>query len=556
MKTRTGAIGFLLLMLTNTAYGQPSITKMNSLFTPVDVTANIDDLPSSERGALAKLLDAARIIDAIFLEQVWAGNPALLLQMQSDRTVVGQAALDFFVINKGPWSRLEENDAFVAGVPAKPRGASYYPPDSTREEVATWIDSLSDVERRIATGFFTTIRRNIDGYLYAVPYSHEYQTALTLASTHLQDAAALTSNPSLKRYLLSRAVAFASNDYYDSDVAWMELDSKIEPTIGPYEVYEDQWFNYKAAFEAFITIKDEADTVQLSRFSDELQELENNLPISPEYRNPQLGTMAPIRVVNVVFTAGDANSGVQTAAFNLPNDERVVRDKGSKRVMLKNIQQAKFEHVLTPIAAIALSSGEQTDVSFEAFFTHILMHELMHGLGPHSLNTDKRSTTVREALKETYSTIEEAKADISGLWALHRLIDKGVINDSLERSIYTTFLASTFRSIRFGIDEAHGRGVAIQLNSFLDAGAVVITSDGTFAVNHTRIRPAVQALTTRLLTIQAEGNYEEAQTVLKTLGLIRPDVQSVLNRLDGIPIDIQPRYRTAELLINERYRDH
>jgi hypothetical protein len=242
---------------------------MNSLFTPVDITANIDDLPTSERAALAKLLDATRIIDAIFLEQVWAGNPALLLQLQRDRTVAGQTALDFFVINKGPWSRLEENDAFVAGVPAKPRGASYYPPDSTREEIATWIGSLPEVEQRIVTGFFTTIRRNIDGDLYAVPYSHEYQTALTLASTHLQDAAALTSNPSLERYLLSRAVAvaFASNDYYNSDVAWMELDPEIELTIGPYEVYEDQWFNYKAAFEAFITIKDKAEAIQLSRFS-------------------------------------------------------------------------------------------------------------------------------------------------------------------------------------------------------------------------------------------------------------------------------------------------
>jgi len=556
MKTSTAAIGFSFLIVANFANGQLPPMTMSSLFTPVDITANIDELPLSEREALSKLLDAARIMDAIFLEQVWSGNPALLLQMQSDRTVAGQAALDFFVLNKGPWSRLEENAAFVAGVPEKPRGASYYPADSTREEVATWIDNLSDVERRAATGFFTTIRRNIDGSLHAVPYSREYQTALTLASAHLRDAATLTSNPSLKRYLQSRAAAFGSNDYYDSDVAWMELDSSIEPTIGPYEVYEDQWFNYKAAFEAFITIKDEADTVQLSRFSAELQELENNLPINPKYRDPQIGAMAPIRVVNVVFTAGDANSGVQTAAFNLPNDERVIRDKGSKRVMLKNIQQAKFDYVLTPVAAIALSSGERTDVSFEAFFTHILMHELMHGLGPHSITTGTRSTTVRAALKETYSTIEEAKADIAGLWALHRLIDKGVINDSLERSIYTTFLASTFRSIRFGIDEAHGRGVAIQLNTFLDAGAVDINSDGTFAVNHARIRSAVQALTTRLMTIQAEGNYEEAQNVLETLGLIRPEVQSVLNRLDSIPVDIQPRYRTAELLANERYRDH
>ena len=254
--------------------------------------------------------------------------------------------------------------------------------------------------------------------------------------------------------------------------------------------------------------------------------------------------------MNVVFTAGDANSGVQTAAFNLPNDERVVRDKGSKRVMLKNVQQAKFDHVLTPITIVALPDQERAEVSFDAFFTHILMHELMHGLGPHSIQVNGRATTVRQALQATYSTIEEAKADISGLWALHRLIDKGVIDQTLERSIYTTFLASTFRSIRFGINEAHGRGVAIQLNTFLDTGAVIVNNDGTFTVNHDRIRSAVENLTNRLMTIQAEGNYQEAQNILTTLGVIRPDVQRVLDRLTSVPVDIRPQFSTAELLLN------
>ena len=239
---------------------------------------------------------------------------------------------------------------------------------------------------------------------------------------------------------------------------------------------------------------------------------------------------------------------MQTAAFNLPNDERVIRDKGSKRVMLKNVQEAKFNHVLTPITFVVLPSSERSDVSFDAFFTHILMHELMHGLGPHSIQVNDRPTTVRQELKETYSTIEEAKADISGLWALHRLIDKGIVDRSLERSIYTTFLASTFRSIRFGINEAHGRGVAIQLNTFLDTGAVTVGNDGTFAVNHGRIRDAVEGLTRRLMTIQAAGDYTEAQRVLDTLGVVRPEVQRVLERLDGIPIDIRPRYTTAEAL--------
>ena len=460
--------------------GQPFGTTMTPLFAPVDIGADVASLPRSERAALARIIDAARVMDALFLEQVWAGNPALLLELQGDRSASRQAQLAFFLVNKGPWSRVEGNRPFVPGVPSKPEGAAYYPPDATRDEIAAWIEGLSGDARAAATGFFTVIRRSVDGGLQAVPYSLEYQGPLALAAEHLRAAADLTAEPTLERYLRARADAFASNQYYESDVAWMEIDAAIEPTIGPYEVYEDEWFNYKAGFEAFVTIRDDAETAQLARFGAELQGLEDNLPIDPAYRDPALGALAPIRVVNVVFTAGDANSGVQTAAFNLPNDERIVRDYGAKRVMLKNVQEAKFQQVLAPIAAVAVPFSERVDVSFDAFFTHILMHELMHGLGPHSVDGDGRATTVRQALRETYSTIEEAKADISGLWALHFLIDKGVIDRSLERSIYTTFLASTFRSIRFGINEAHGRGVAVQLNTFLDAGAVTVDVDGRF----------------------------------------------------------------------------
>ena len=530
------------------AQGRQFGTAMTPLFAPVDIGADISSLPPSERAALARIIDAARVMDALFLEQVWAGNPSLLLALQGERDARNRARRAFFLVNKGPWSRVEDNRAFIPGVPPKPEGAAYYPPDATRDEVAAWIDGLSEADRVAATGFFTVIRRDPDGGLRAVPYSLEYQGPLAIAAEHLRAAAGLTAEPTLARYLRTRADAFASNEYYESDVAWMELDAAIEPTIGPYEVYEDEWFNYKAAFEAFVTIRDDAETAQLARFGAELQELEDNLPIDPAYRDPELGALAPIRVVNVVFTAGDANSGVQTAAFNLPNDERVIRDHGSKRVMLKNVQEAKFQRVLTPIAALALPSTERTDVSFDAFFTHILMHELMHGLGPHSTEVDGRETTVRQALRETYSTIEEAKADISGLWALHYLIDKGVIDRSLERSIYTTFLASTFRSIRFGIGEAHGRGVAIQLNTFLDAGAVRVGPDGRFRVDHGRIRDAVEGLTGRLMTIQAQGDYDEANRVLDTLGVVRPEVQRVLDRLRNVPIDIQPRYVTAEEL--------
>jgi hypothetical protein len=546
----TGGLALVVLSGGASPHAQPRnvAAVMSPLFAPVELSASLDPLPDSERRALAKIIKAARVMDGIFLEQVWAGNPSLLLEMLADRSARGRAQLDFFLVNKGPWSRLDDDRPFVPGIPAKPPGANYYPADASKEELEAWFDTLDDEERRLATGFFTTIRRSPDGGLMAVPYNLEYQGPLAVASQHLRDAALLTTQPTLARYLESRAAAFVSNDYYDSDIAWMELDASIEPTIGPYEVYEDEWFNYKAAFEAFVTIRDDAETAQLARFGEQLQGLEDALPIDPMHRNPSLGALAPIRVVNVVFTAGDANSGVQTAAFNLPNDERVVRDKGSKRVMLKNVQQAKFDRVLMPIATLALPSTDHADVSFDAFFTHILMHELMHGLGPHSIEAEDQPSTVRQQLRETYSAIEEAKADISGLWALHRLIDQGVVDRSLERAIYTTFLASTFRSIRFGINEAHGRGVAVQLNSFLDAGAVSVRPDGTFMVHHGQIRAAVEDLTRRLMTIQARGDYEEARRLLDTLGVVRPEVQEVLNRLARLPIDIRPRYTTAEAL--------
>ena len=523
-------------------------TTMTRLFAPVDIGADLSGLPDSERRALGHVIDAARVMDGIFLEQVWAGNPATLISLAEDRSAAGLAALDYFLLNKGPWSRIENNRPFVAGVPPKPEGANYYPAGATREEVAAWLDGLEGPARAAATSYFTTIRRAPDGRFTSVPYSVEYQGPLAIAAAHLLAAARATADPTLRRYLETRAAAFASNDYYDSDVAWMELDSAVEPTIGPYEVYEDEWFNYKAAFEAFVTIRDAAETATLERFGAELQGLEDTLPIDPGFRNPALGALAPIRVVNVVFTAGDANSGVQTAAFNLPNDERVVREHGSKRVMLKNVQEAKFQRVLTPIARVTLRPAEQREVSFEAFFTHILMHELMHGLGPGTITVDGRRTTVRQELRETHSTIEEAKADVAGLWALRELIDRGVVDRSLERSMYTTFLASTFRSIRFGIDSAHGRGIAVQLNTFLDAGAVTVDVDGRFAIDHGRIRDTVTALTRELMTVQATGDFAAAQRILETRGVVTPAVRRALDRLGHIPIDIQPRFVTAETL--------
>lgn len=521
------------------------LQQQSARFAPTDLTADLSGLPPNEREALAHLIRAAQVMDALFLEQVWAGNEAMLQALIRDESPAGKARLHAFLINKGPWSRLDHNEPFIPGAPPKPPSANYYPSDATKEEVEKWINTLSGAERMRATGFFTTIRRGADGRLMAVPYNVEYQGELAIAADHLRAAAAVTTQPTLKAFLESRAAAFASNDYYDSDVKWMELDATIEPTIGPYEVYEDEWFNYKAAFEAFITVKDQAESAKLQKFAGALQDIENNLPIDPKYRNPKLGALAPIAVVNTVFSAGDGNRGVQTAAFNLPNDERVIREKGSKRVMLKNNQQAKFDKVLVPISKVALASADQGRVAFDAFFTHILMHELMHGLGPHDITVNGRATTVRQELKDTYSAIEEAKADISGLFALQHLVDKGEIDKALEQTMYTTFLASSFRSLRFGINEAHGRGQAIQLNYLLDAGGFTVNADGTFSVDAAKIREGVVALTREIMTLQAEGSYAKARHMIDTLGVLRPPTKAVLDKLTAVPVDIEPRFVTA-----------
>ncbi|HLL53379.1 MAG TPA: hypothetical protein VK447_07530, partial [Myxococcaceae bacterium] len=402
-----------------------------------------------------------------------------------------------------------------------------------------------------ATWYFTVIRRAPNGSFVIVPYSLAYQPELERAAALLREAAELTSQPTLKAFCLERAKAFLTNDYYASDVAWMKLDSSIEPTIGPYEVYEDEWFNAKAAFEAFITVRDEAESNKLAHLSDQLQDIEDHLPIDPKYRNPKLGALAPIRVVNSLYSSGDGNRGVQTAAYNLPNDERITAEMGTKRVMLRNLQEAKFQKVLLPIAKVALSPADQKNVAFDVFFTHILMHELMHGLGPHNITVGGKATTVRQSLQESYSAIEEAKADVSGLFAMQYLIDKGVLDKGMERTMYTTYLASAFRSIRFGLNEAHGRGVALQLNRLLDAGAFKVMKDGTFSVDATKVKQAVVELSRDLLTLEARGNRDDARALLEQMAQVRPEVKRVLDKLQNVPVDVYPRFVTAEKLLAE-----
>jgi hypothetical protein len=527
------------------------LQKRAARFAPTDISADVSALSLADRQILAKLVEASKIVDTLFLKQVWSGNMAMLASLQKDRTPEGEARLHYFLINKGPWSRLDHNEPFVPGAPPKPAGANFYPADATKAEIEKWAASLPDAERAKATGFFTVVRRGANGALTLVPYNVEYRDELTRMAALLRDAAALAKEPTLKAFLSKRAAAFLSNDYYDSDVAWMELTGASEPTIGPYEVYEDEVFNYKAAFESYVTVQDETESGKLQKFGHELQDIEDHLPIDPKYRNPKLGALAPIVVVNEIFAAGDGNRGVQTAAFNLPNDERVIREKGSKRVMLKNVQDAKFAKTLTPISKIVLAAADQKQLSFDAFFTHIVVHELMHGLGPHDITVGGRKTTVRQELKETYSFLEEAKADISGLFAIQHMIDKGVLPKTLEAPLYTTYLASTFRSIRFGINEAHGKGIAVQLNYLIDQGGMVVRPDGTFAVNAAKIKDGVAGLTREIMTIQAEGSYDKSKALGERLGVVRPAVKAALDKMTAVPVDIEPRFSTADRLVAE-----
>ncbi len=565
MKT---SVVFLILLSTVMTVAQtkskaafPDAAQLNRLaarFAPTPLQVDTNALSAGDKQALPKLIEAAQLLNVVFMKQYWSGNLATYEKLRADKTPLGQARLRYYWINKGPWSNLEDNKAFMPGVPPrKPEGANFYPEDMTKAEFESWEKTLPKDQQEQATGFFTVIRRDTAGKLTIVPYSVEYKDELTRGAALLREAAALTDNASLKDFLTKRAAAYESNDYYESDMAWMDLDAPLDITIGPYETYNDELFGYKAAFEAYVNLRDDAESKKLAAFAAHLQEIENNLPEDPKYRNAKLGAAAPIRVVNQIIATGDGAHGVQTAAYNLPNDDRVVQQKGSKRVMLRNVQEAKFKSVLQPIAEHMIAADERKDVAFESFFTHILAHELMHGLGPHQIAIDGRETNPRLELKEVYSAIEEAKADITGLWALGYMMDHAQemkLGDVLRsdatarRELYTTFLASAFRTLRFGTTEAHGKGMALQFNYLVDKGGFVPNPNGTYSVDLDKISGAVSDLTGELLTTEATGDYAKAKDMLTRLGVIRPAVQRRLEVLKDIPVDIAPKFVTADQL--------
>ena len=411
----------------------------------------------------------------------------------------------------------------------------------TKQEFESYLAS-NPGEKDALTGYFTIITRdgNNRNKLVAVPYSKYYHDPLQRAATLLREAATISQNASLSDFLNKRADAFLSNDYYASDVAWMDIaNSRIEPTIGPYEVYEDGLFGYKAAFESFITVADSAASSELDQLKGLMRDLEQRLPIADQYKDVNRSFQSPIRVVDVVYTAGDTRAGVQTIAFNLPNDERVIREKGSKKVMLRNVMRAKFDKILMPITQTVLTNDLAAQVEFQPWFINVLMHELAHGLGPQGVN---------KTLKERHSALEEAKADVTGLHNLSVLAERGIYQKDFVRKAYIAHLGDIFRATRFGAAEAHGKANLIQFNYYRDRDA--LRYDATthrFSADLDAIVRLNRELATEIMTIQATGDYEAAGRFITKYGTdVSPEMRTAIARLKNVPVDIRPEYPAVQ----------
>lgn len=502
-------------------------------------------LDENEQAVVAKLIEASRLMDQIFWLQVSERNREWYDALRADAEVSPRhmAGLRYFGAMKGPWDRLDHDQPFIVEAGPKPEGAGYYPPDITEAEIERWLEAHPEDEEAFR-GLFTVIRRAGDR-LVAYPYSTYYRAQLEPAAALLREAASMTNDPSLADFLRKRAAAFGSNDYYESDLAWMDLRGPIEVVIGPYEVYEDELFNYKAAFESFVTVVDRPESEKLAVYADHLDDMERNLPIPDQYKNPDRGSESPIKVVQEIYTAGDARRGVQTAAFNLPNDERVREAKGSKKVLLRNVMERKFEIAGYPIAERLLVRQKLGDVSFDAFFTHVLFHELAHGLGPGFIDVDGEPTEVRLVLRDAYSTMEETKADVLGVYNLLYAIDNDLPVTFDRDELFATYVGIMFRSLRFGLSEAHGRGNAIQWNFLREKGAIFPAGDGRFDYDAELMEEGIRELANRLLMVQAEGNYDGAIQLMETYGVANPEMEAVIARLTDLPVDITPVFAAA-----------
>jgi Peptidase family M49 len=532
--------------VTNQSEDNSMLSEQIAKFVPTELKYDRSTLDDRQQKVVEKIYRAAKIMDEIFLDQVYSKNNQMKTDLMSKKTEEAELQLKLFDIMFGPFNRLEHDKPFI-GTEKKPLGANFYPEDMTKEEFETWIKDHPEDEKAF-TSEFTFIRRDGNN-LIAIPYSEYYKDKLSEASKYLLEAADFADNQSVKNYLTSRAAALLSNDYFESDMMWMDMkDNEIEAVIGPYEVYEDRLFNYKASFECFLTIKDSVESEKLEVFKSYLRDMEMHLPIPNTYKNFERGSESPLAVVNEIFTSGDTKAGIQTIAFNLPNDERVRKAKGSKKVMLKNVTEAKFKKLLIPIAEIVLDPDQLKYVTFDAFFTHSLMHEMSHGIGPGFINVDGRNTEVKKELKETYSTMEECKADILGIYNNIFMIEKGVFPRTFERETLVTALAGAFRSVRFGIGEAHGAGNAIIYNFLIEKGGFEYDEKTEkVKVNFQKVNTDLEELGNLLLMIQARGDYEGAKEVIKKYVVISPSMKSLTEKLSNLPVDIKPIYEIEQM---------
>jgi len=513
---------------------------------PVEIKADLTGLTKDEQQVLRLLVRAAMLMDRLFLRQVYQQNWALSKALEQGQNPDYKILLDYFRINFGPFDRLNNDQPFINLAVKKPAGANFYPADMSKEEFEQWIKA-HPADEAAFTSLFTVISRK-QGKLVATPYSQVFQKPLQACSRLLLKAAEKSDNPSLKKYLNSRAGALLTDDFFQSDIDWVDVkDHRIEVVIGPYEVYEDKLFGYKASYEAFITIVDQKESEKLAILANYLDEMERHLPIEDKYKNFARGKSSPILVVNEVFTGGDTKAGIQTTAYNLPNDERVREAKGSKKVMLKNVAQAKFENCWIPIVKEVLGEKELSLVSFDAYFNHVMMHEISHALGPGTIIKNGKKTTVDKELKDLNPCLEEAKADIVGIWNLKFMIDKGVFPKELAKNIYPTYLGGMFRSIRFGLDSAHGGGTAVQANYILEKGGFTVDEKtGRFSVDDRKIQEAIKQLCHDILTIQALGDYQAAKALIDRYRVLSPKLQRAVDAVKHVPIDIFPIYSIGQ----------
>ena len=497
------------------------------IYHPMALSADLGHLSDRQRHMVELLIEAAEIMDELFWLQAYPGDKDQLLA-----AIVDPAARKFAEINYGPWDRLNGNQPFLQGFEAKPAGANYYPTDMSKAE-------FEQAKFTNKVDLYSMVRRNADGQLEAIPYNIIFAPLLTRAAELLREAAEYAEDPDFKRYLLMRAEAFGSNNYQPSDMAWMEMtNNKVDVVIGPIETYEDQLYGYRAGFEAYVLVKDLVWSEKLAHYAQYLPALQQGLPVAEAYKAEVPGAGAQLNAYDVVYYAGHSNAGSKTIAINLPNDEQVQLQKGTRRLQLKNAMRAKFDAIMLPIAAELIVPEQRQHVTFDAFFANTMFHEVAHGLG--IKNLVGQPGTVREALKETASALEEGKADILGLYMVTQLLEQGVITEGQLDDYYTTFLAGIFRSVRFGASSAHGKANMIRFNYFAAAGAFSRNEQGQYAVDMVNMRNAMNSLSEKILTLQGNGDYEGVVALFEQLGSIDAQLQADLDRLAAanIPVDI------------------